>query len=120
MNATAAAAAEQDRAHQEPGQAGLVLRDLRVHGGQRKIGVDHPQHPLAGAVHVASGVRAFRRVLDGADDRHQVVARAVREKARAVRPVQLGQRLRLRVAPVARLGALIHRRADLRARRWNT
>ena len=103
---------KQHRPHQEPRQGGLVLRDLGVHGGQRKIRVDHAQHQLASRVNVAGRVRAGGRVVDGANHRQQVSPLLVPEHARPVGAVELGERRRLRMAPVACLGALVHYRID--------
>ena len=70
------------------------------------------QHPLAGIVHVASRARAFGRVGDGADYGDQVMALLVPKRTRAIRPIEFGEWLRLRVAAIAGLGRLIHRRVD--------
>ena len=75
--------------------------------GPATIGVHHPQHLLAGGVDVARRAGAFRRVVDGAHHRDQVMALLVPKRARPVRPVELGERLRLRVAAVAGLGRLV-------------
>ena len=103
---------KQHRPHQEPRQGGLVLRDLGVHGGEGKIGVDHPQHKLVRGVDVAGRVRTRWRVIDGANHRQQVRALLIPEHAGPVGAVELGERRRLRMAPVAGLGALVHHRVD--------
>ena len=106
------AGAEHYPAQQKPAERGLIVRDLRVHRGERQLRVHHPQHPLAGIVHVASRARAFGRVGDGADYGDQVMALLVPKRTRAIRPIEFGEWLRLRVAAIAGLGRLIHRRVD--------
>ena len=107
------------RCASEPAQVRLVLRDLRVHRGQRQIGVDHAQHPLAGRCTWQPRWNIPARCR-WAGSRPAGARPAVREDARAVRPVELHQRRALRVAAVAGLGALVHHPVDLRARRWRT
>src|ERR1035437_291155 len=61
---------------------------------------------------MAGGVGAGGRVVDGANHGQQVSALLIPEHTGAAGAVELGERRRLRMAPVAGLGALVHHGID--------
>ena len=93
----------------EQDQVRAVLRRLGVHGGQRQVGIDDPQHALP----CGMAAHAGRRVFDGPDHAQQTFP-LPGEYARPVRTVQLHQRRALGVASVTRFRPLIDHPVDLR------
>ena len=84
---------------------------LRVRFRQRKIGVQHAQNLLIRRMRVATGIGAVGLIFDGGDNsQHPLTGTAI--NAKAVGAIQTRQRLRLRVAAIAGLSALVENSAD--------
>ena len=88
-----------------------MLLHLSVHAGERKMGVDHAEHALAGLVDVAGGARTIGRVVDGPHHAQHGLA-VFGEFAGAASAGGFFERRRSGMALHTALGALVDDMAD--------
>jgi hypothetical protein len=88
------------------------VRELSIGLRQGQVSVQNAQDLLSRGVRMTGRIRAGRLVFDGCDDGQYPLSLVVTEDPKAIWPVQMSERLRLRMAAIAILRILVDHPAD--------